>query len=327
MDFRVTEDQAALQEGIRSFCEGRVPVDALGGMEKQPLDRELHGELAEMGVFGLRLEESEGGVGLGMSEAALVFAELGRRLVTGPLIWSHLAAGLVDGAGSGECVVTGLDRTRASNEPILLEYLEGAGSVLVLEASGVRRIDAAAIEARAIATPLDPLTPLHHAAALPEGESIGDAALSARLRREGAILSAAMLLGVCESTLELAVAYGQQREQFGRPIGGFQAIKHILADMYVRQEQVRSAVYAAAATADGRGVGDVDRAVATAKLLAGEFALKNARACVQVYGGMGFTWEMPPHYYLKRVFVLQNAFGSADEHALTVGEGLEGDAG
>src|SRR5215470_14128899 len=108
MDFQRSDDQRALQEGVRSFCEGRVSFEALRALEEK-FDRALWSELAEMGVFSLRLPESRGGVGLGMADAALVFEELGRRLVPGPLVWSHLLAGQVDGAAQGECVVGGVD--------------------------------------------------------------------------------------------------------------------------------------------------------------------------------------------------------------------------
>ena len=110
MDFQPTEDQKALRDGVRSFCEGQVPNERFPDLEKSHgFDRTLWSELAEMGVFALRLSEAEAGVGLGYSDAVLVFEELGRRLVPGPLVWSHLAAGLIDGAASGETVVGGVD--------------------------------------------------------------------------------------------------------------------------------------------------------------------------------------------------------------------------
>jgi len=322
MDFRLSEDQEALQGAVRAFCERRAALDAVGDRAKAPLDRGLWSELAELGVFALREPEARGGVGLGMAEAVLVFAELGRRLVPGPLAWSHLAAPLLPGAGSGERVVGGLDLVRAASDPLLVEYFDGLDALLVLRADGVFRLDPRALAARPIGTPLDPLTPVHHVERLPAGERLAGPEAAARLRAEGAALAAALQLGVAEATLELACDWAKRREQFGRPIGSFQALKHLMADMLVRKEEARCAVWAAGATLDDPSVGDAARAVAVAKAVAGGAALKNARACIQVHGGMGYTWEMPPHYFLKRAFVLENVFGPADEHCEALAERL-----
>jgi alkylation response protein AidB-like acyl-CoA dehydrogenase len=313
MDFRLTEDQEALRDGVRAFCDGRFGVERLDETARAGgFDRDLWSELASLGVFSLRQPESEGGVGLGMADAVLVFAELGRRLVPGPAAWSHIAAPLVPGAGVGTTVVGGLDA--ADGEPVLIEHLAALDALLVVRDDGVERVDPRGLDATPVATPLDPLTPLHHAAALPRGDRIGDATLAARLRLEGAALAAAQLLGIAESTQELATAYAKEREQFGRPIGGFQSIKHLLADMFVRQEMARAAVYAAGATLDQPEVGDPARAVASAKVVAFEAAMKNARTCIQVHGGMGYTWEMAPHWYLKRAWVLGASFGASEAH-------------
>jgi alkylation response protein AidB-like acyl-CoA dehydrogenase len=306
---------------VRAFCDGRLPVEALHDLAtKGGFEAGLWREVAELGVFSLRRPESEGGVGLGSADAVVVFAELGRRLVPGPLVWTHLAAGLVPGAGAGDAVVGGLDLVRPSSEPVLVEHLDRLDALLVLRRDGVERLDPRALRASPVPTPLDPLTPLHHVPELPRGERIGGADAAARLRREGAALAAAQLLGIAEMATELAVDYAKKREQFARPIAGFQAIKHLCADMFVRQEVARAAVYAAGATLDDPGVGDLERAVASAKISAGEGAIRNARACIQVYGGMGFTWEMPPHYYLKRAWVLANVFGTTEEHEETMAQ-------
>jgi alkylation response protein AidB-like acyl-CoA dehydrogenase len=323
MDFRLTEDQQALQSGIRAFCDDRYAFENVPQLEKAPLERERHRELAEMGVFSLRLPEAQGGVGLGMAEAVLVFAELGRRVVPGPLLWSHLCAGLVPGAESGETIVGGLDRTRSSSEPLLVEYADGLDALVVLGKDGVTRFDARALAGAPIGTPLDPLTPLAHVRELPTGERIAGPDRAAQLRLEGTLLTAAICLGVAEMTAELAVEYAKKREQFDRPIASFQAIKHFAADMHVRQEMARAAVYAAGATFDDPSVGDVERAVASARVVAGEAAMKNARACVQIYGGMGYTWEMPPHYYLKRAFVLENGFTAGDQACEVIAERID----
>jgi len=321
MDFRVTEDQQALQEGIRSFCAGRVSHEQLRALEPVGgFERGLWTALAELGVFSLRQPEQEGGVGLGNAEAVLVFEELGRAVVPGPLLWSHLAAGRVEGAAQGACVVGGLDLFDAAAGPTLVEHLESLDVLLLLRPDGVARIDPAALEAHRVETPLDPLTPVWEVAALPAGVRIGDAEDARGIRLEGAALAAAMLLGMAEECVTLATAYARQREQFNRPIGSFQSIKHILADTFVRQEAARAAVYAAGATLDDPLVGDPGRAVSVAKAIAGDAAWRNARACIQVHGGMGYTWEVPVHYYLKRAWVLEQVFGTTEEHADTLAE-------
>ncbi len=89
----------------------------------------------------------------------------------------------------------------------------------------------------------------------------------------------------------------------------------MLADMLVRTEVARAAVYAAGVTLDDPSVGDAGRAVAAAKITAGEAAVKNGKAAIQVHGGMGFTWEVDAHLYLKRAWVLDTAFGTPDAHS------------
>lgn len=321
MDFQPTEDQKALRDGIRSFCEGQVPNERYPELEKtKGFDRALWGELAEMGIFSLRLPESEGGVGLGYADSVLVFEELGRRLVPGPLVWTQLAAGLVDGAADGTTVVGGLDLIGSNAGPHLVEHLESLDALIVLRADGVYRVDPRALKGEPVEFPLDPLTPVHHVADLPQGEKIADAARAARLRLEGAALVAGQQLGVAEGALDLANEYAKGREQFGRTIGSFQAVKHMLAEMFVRQEAARAGAYNGGATLDAPEVADVERAVAAAKITAGEAAIRNGRSCIQVHGGMGFTWEVLAHYYFKRAWVLENLFGTQDEHAERIAE-------
>jgi alkylation response protein AidB-like acyl-CoA dehydrogenase len=325
VDFQPTEDQKALRDGVRSFCEGQIPNERFPDLEKsRGFDRTLWNELAEMGVFSLRLPEEESGVGLGYSDTVLVFEELGRRLVPGPLVWSHLAAGLIDGAASGETVVGGLDLCGRHATPIVIEHLESLDALLVLRPDGIERLDPQDLVASKAEIPLDPLTPVHHVDALPKGEQIGDARAAAHMRLEGAAIVSGQLLGLAEGALDLANEYAKSREQFGRPIGGFQAVKHILAEMFVRQEAARAGAYNAGATLDTPEVANVERAVSSAKLTAGEGAIRNARSCIQVHGGMGFTWEVIAHYYLKRAWVLENVFGTQDEHAERIAEILEG---
>ncbi len=318
MDFQLSDDQKALRDTLRDFLDGTFPVEKLVEFEKSTaLDRDLWASLAEMGVFGLRLAEDDGGVGLGSADAVIVFAELGRRLIPGPLAWTHLAAGFIDGAAAGETIVGGLDLCGAdAGEPYLVEHLDSIDVLLLLRPDGVYRVDPKALSGTPVETPLDPHTPLTHVKALPEGEQVLDATGAAKLRFEGAALVSGQLLGIAEASLELANAYAKEREQFNRPIGGFQAMKHMLADMFVRQEVCRAAAYNAGASLDAPDVASVDRAVSSAKVTCGEAALRNARACIQVHGGMGYTWEVPAHFFMKRTWVLSSVFGDEDEHAL-----------
>jgi alkylation response protein AidB-like acyl-CoA dehydrogenase len=320
MDFRLNDDQEALKKGVRDWSEGELTIERLRQLEGKAVDRRLWTAIAELGVFALTAPESAGGLGLGAADAVLVFEELGRKLAPGPLVATHLATRLgIDGAGTGRTVVGLIEPGPA---PLLIEHKSSLDLLLVLRPDGIERLDPKALRSKPVATPLDPLTPVDQIESLPRGEIVGSASLAAEVRRLGTALAAAELIGIAQASLDLALDYAKMREQFGRPIGSFQAIKHLLADMYVRLEVARAGVYAAGATIDQTDVGDVDRAVASAKLVAHEAAEKNTRAAIQIHGGMGYTWEVPVHYYLKRAWVLATAFGGREEHEEAIARGL-----
>ncbi|MER6139048.1 acyl-CoA dehydrogenase family protein [Streptomyces sparsogenes] len=327
MDFRLTDDQRALRAGVRELLEGRFPRERLrAAVDGGPpvVDRALWRGLGGAGFFALRLREADGGVGLGLPEAVLAFEEAGRALLPGPLVATHLAAGVVEGAAEGRAVVTALDVAGdgagdgagvEDGAGALVEHLASADAVLAIGAPGDGDIEAlpAAGLARA-ARPVrsvDPATPLHrlpHPDRVPcpdrvaYSDRLADPARLAgprsagRFRREAVLLTAALQLGSAARTVEMAVRHARERFQFGRPIGAFQAVQHLCAGMLVRAETARSVVYAAAVTEDA---GEV----AAAKLLADEAAVRNARDCLQVHGGMGFTWEADVHLHLKRAWV------------------------
>ncbi|WP_327696728.1 acyl-CoA dehydrogenase family protein [Streptomyces sp. NBC_00459] len=284
MRFQLSEDQRALQTGVRGLLAARFGREqlraALGVGEAPELDRGLWRELGTAGFFSLRLPEEAGGVGLGLPEAVLAFEEAGRVLLPGPLIATQLAAGVVPGAATGETVVTVVD---------------GGGVVEWLGAADVVRGDA---EGAAVLRSVDPLTPLHRVADPDSGDRT-DVLLTS-------LLTAAEQLGTAARVCELAAQHARTREQFGRPIGAFQAVQQLCAGILVRVELARAAVYAAAVTVD-----PVD--IAAARLLADEAAVRGARDCLQVHGGMGFTWESDVHLYLKRAWVRARRPGSVTE--------------
>ncbi|MFI8892018.1 acyl-CoA dehydrogenase family protein [Streptomyces paradoxus] len=244
------------------------------------LDRGLWRALGDLGLFALRVPEADGGVGLGLPEAVLVFEEVGRALLPGPLVATHLAAGAVPGAATGETVVAAVDGG-------LVEWLA--------EADAVRGDSAGAVPLRS----LDPLTPLHRVPA-------GRPAPASGTDPVAILLTAAEQLGTATRVCELATQHARAREQFGRPIGAFQAVAHLCAGILVRAETARAAVYAAAVTADPADI-------AAARILAEEAAVRGARDCLQVHGGMGFTWESEVHLHLKRAWVRAQRAGGVTE--------------
>ncbi|MGA2519923.1 MAG: acyl-CoA dehydrogenase family protein [Acidimicrobiales bacterium] len=328
MDFELSEDEQALAEGVRRLCAGRFPLERVRAGEGGPsvFDEAGWSELAEAGVFALRLPEADGGLGLPTSAAAVVFEELGRALVPGPLLASHLAASVVPGSAEGKVVVGAVRRpgagarAGASAPPIVVEHLGSLGALVVVGDDGLAVVDPADLDAVPVQRSLDPLTPLWRVAELPAGQQVGDARDAARWRRDARILGGALLVGLAGATVDLAVAYAKDREQFGKPIGSFQAVKHLCADMLVRAEVARAAVHAAAVTVDQPDVGDEERAAAGAALLAAEAAIANGRTCIQVHGGMGFTWEVPAHLYLMRARMLAAGLDPADDLAELVAD-------
>ncbi|MBW3664182.1 MAG: acyl-CoA/acyl-ACP dehydrogenase [Actinobacteria bacterium] len=308
MHLDLDDEERALQAGIRELIRGRFPFDRV----RAGFDRTDWKQLADAGVFALRIAESEGGLGLGMTHATVVYEELGRALVPGPLVATGLAAAAVDGAAIGDRVV-GL--VEGATHPHIVEHPGDLDDLLVLAPKRIGHVDPRSLDLQPVARPLDPLTPVAALDPLPEGELVGETWAAGRFHLEGAVLTAALQLGIALETTDRAVAFAKQREQFGRPIGSFQAVKHLCADMLVRAEVARAAVYAAAVHLDDPASGDVDRAVATAKICADDAALANAKSNIQVHGGMGFTWEAHEHLFLKRAAVLAARFERAESHA------------
>lgn len=313
MDFELSTDQEALVDGVQSLLAGRFPIETVRGLEDHGgVDRGLWAELGDTGVFSLHLSEDQGGVGLGWADTVLVFEQLGRFLVPGPLVATALAAGLVEGAASGQTVVGVVERTEGT---AYIEYCDQIDTLLILDATGIHQVDPKSVNAVGEPRPLDPLVPVSLAAELPQGEPVADADASRLFALRGGVLTSALQLGLAVATTEQAVAYAKERMQFGKPIGAFQAVKHICADMLGRAEVCRAAVYEAGVTLDDSSVGDPARAASTARILANESASANGKDCVQVHGGMGYTWEIDAHLYIKRAWVLETVFGSSDHHA------------
>ena len=141
----------------------------------------------------------------------------------------------------------------------------------------------------------------------------------------GALATAAQQLGVTQKLIDLAVAYALERRQFGAPIGSFQAIKHMLADLQVKLEYARPGVYRAAHSL-ARGVPTASSDVSMARVAAGEAAWAATRTALQVHGAIGYTWEQDLHIWMRRAWSLDGLWGSGAEHRRRLSEALLDDA-
>ncbi len=328
MDLTLGPEETAVRDAIRGVLAERLPlgrVRAVAGTEPG-IDEALWREAGGLGWFGLGLPEAAGGAGYGAAEEMLLFVELGRALTPGPWLGTVLAAHALAAAPAlaeaWRAVLAGELRIALVDDPADalgdgvargVADAGAAGGFLVLGGGAARYLPATthglALEGRPSIDPTRRLGDVRFdgVAAPPLG---GDAAT---LRTLATLLAAAEAVGVAERTLEDSVEYAKVRQQFGRPIGSFQAVKHRCADMAVRAEVARSlTTFAAVALAEGEAA--APRHVAAAKVLATDAALANAADNVQNHGGMGFTWEADAHLYLKRAWLLEHALGTRAAH-------------
>jgi alkylation response protein AidB-like acyl-CoA dehydrogenase len=273
--------------------------------------------MAGQGWFGLAVPEELGGVGLGWVEAAIVLEAVGAAVAPAPVLGQLVALDSLAATGwaprlvAGEAVAAVAARLDepAADVPV-------ADVVVVADEDRLVAIDLSA--QRPEPEPAMDLTRQvgwlrRSAVADAPRIELGGASEVARFLDVAAVAYAAELLGCAQRVLDLSVAYAKEREQFGRPIGSFQAIKHRCADMLVDVEGMRSAVYWAAWCVSVR---DPDSSVAasTAKSWCSDAATRVAASGLQVHGGIGFTWEHDLHLYLKRIQLDATAFGDARFH-------------
>jgi hypothetical protein len=185
--------------------------------------------------------------------------------------------------------------------------VDGGASNLLLycSAEGVRLLQHDV--ARADATSIDSTLQLQTIRLAVTRELAADPA-DGPIGRRVSLLIAAQMSGMADATRDMAVEYAKLREQFGKPIGAFQAIKHMCSDMAIRAEAARALVVYAAANADA-GAADAGLDIAAAVLVAADAALKNAAINIQIHGGFGFTAECNAHHFLKRATVFERMAG------------------
>jgi alkylation response protein AidB-like acyl-CoA dehydrogenase len=313
MDLLPSRDQLDMMATVEQFLDRGLPSSqrhALVDTGKPP-DQALWRGAAELGIFALGLPEEAGGADCPIVEETLVFQALGRGLAPIGFIASVLAARLAHARGD----YTLRDEIAAGEKRVALAIPADSGfdvfdlddAELIVGAADPVRLFSSESATGTTAECIDPSVRLTRSSDLPEPLAAPPGSANG-IRSLGALLTAAMLVGIAETARDASVSYAKERVQFGRPIGTNQAIKHRCADMAMGAEAAASLLhFAALALRDGRP--DVEFQVAAAKRMATHAALENARANVQIHGGMGFTWEHDAHLLLTRAHVLEHVFG------------------
>ena len=313
MDLLPSAEQAEIASSARAFLAAEVPMTAVrASADRAGVDRDLWTRVGALGWFGLGLDEASGGVGYGAPEEVLLFREIGRFLAPGPFVASALAARVAATGGDSATAAAVLEGRTVVGlaEPFGDRYrlldATHADLVLTVDANGAVLTERSAWGDVEPAVAMDPTVELAYALA-PDGPPIA-VATGPAIADRGAVLTAAMLVGTAEATRDMSAQYAKDREQFGKPIGSFQAVKHRCADMAVRCEVTLDLTIYAALLFDAAAA-DAPLHVASAKALAGEYAIANAFDNVQNHGGIGVTWEHDAHLFVKRAHVAASTFG------------------
>jgi alkylation response protein AidB-like acyl-CoA dehydrogenase len=353
MPIAITSEHQDLADSVRSLVARAVPSEMLHAAMETPADKIVNPPpywqaAAEQGLQGVHLAESVGGQGFGILELAVVLAEFGYGAVPGPFVPSAIASALISAhdpdanlltdlaagaAIAAYALESGLTATRHDGGLVIrgearVVPAAAQASVLVLpvaidggEEWAVLSADQLEIEP---VTSVDPLRPIAQVRA--DAVQLGDDAVLTNLSRGIAhalisTLLSAEAVGVARWATDTASAYAKIREQFGRPIGQFQAVKHKCAEMIADTERATAAVWDAARAIDearengwARGASAFEFAAAVAATLAPAAAQRCTQDCIQVHGGIGFTWEHDAGVYYRRALILAASFGRGADY-------------
>ena len=314
MKFSFTDDQRMFAEGLRDLLVNECPTSLVrevweDGSGHSPA---LWNRLAEMGVLSILVPEQFGGMGGSYVDAVLLFQELGRAAAPGPVLetmavaapalaGTEHGAGLVDGSAVATLWVDDSPYVAHAHAADLIlcrdSVLTGFGSVDAHGIDGARRLftvdGGRSSAANATVNGVDPSDAM-------------------------ALATAAYMIGLGERMIEIAAEYARQREQFGKPIGSFQAVKHLMSDALLKVEFAKAPTYRAAHSL-ATGAPTATRDVSMAKALAGEAAYRSSRGSMQVHGGIGYTWEADLQLFMKKSWALMRAYGDSVHHRRRVG--------
>jgi alkylation response protein AidB-like acyl-CoA dehydrogenase len=332
MDFTFTEDQLLFQESVRDFLVNEVTPERIRASWETESGRDvaLWGQLAELGLTGMTVPEEHGGLGMTELDFVLLAQECGYVALPEPLVHTVMIAVPILKDIGGELAAQWLPKIAAGEAKVVVGLEQ---NLLVEDAHVADLLLLQSGDTLVAATPdqvslrhnesVDPSRKLFAVEILSGATTVasGDqaATLVANALNRGALACAAQALGLAQRMIDLSVQYTSERQQFGKPIGSFQAVKHHMANIAVRLEYAKAPTHRAAyAIAQGQAV--AAHAVSHAKLVACEAANLAAKNSHQVHGAMGYTWEVDLHIFMKKAWALANTWGDAGFHKTRVGE-------
>lgn len=325
MRFGFTEEQLLLRDALREFLVKECPaarIRELWASDTGHSER-LWKQLAEIGVLGLQVPEADGGLGRDETDGVLLWQEVGHAALGGSLIpTAAVAAPLLAGCSlAGEWlprIAEGRARVAVGHPSLPFVSEADAADLLLLPAgdelhalppaaAGLVRRPANDPSRRLFEVRFEPTS----ATRIASGDAAA-AALDSAFDR-GALAAAAQAIGAADRLVEMACSHARERRQFDAPIGSFQAIKHMLANVSVRLEYARPVVHRAAYSVAHRLPARATD-VSHAKLAATQAALLAARTALQVHGAIGYTWEQDLHLWMRRAWSLDLDWGGAPLH-------------
>jgi len=320
MRFAFTEDQLLFAAGLRDMLSKECPPSRVRAVwdDGSGHDPALWAQLVEMGVLSMLVPESAGGMGGTEVDLVLLLEELGRAAVPGPVLETAavVAPALASSLEAGVSVIgTAALEPGPSGGVVTAPYVPHAqvAEVVLVPGGIVRTAGATLTDVEGI----DGGRRLYEVTGPVEAFAYDEDLAFDR----GALAASAYLVGLSSWMIDTAAEYARQREQYGRPIGVNQAVKHLLADALLKVEFAKPALYRAAWSVS---VGEPTRArdVSMAKAFASDAAYRATRSSMQVHGAIGYTWEADLQLWMKKAWALQRAWGDATWHRRRVADAV-----
>ena len=331
MNFTFSEEQQLAAETVRRILADTCTPEHLRAQMKkgEARDTARWQALVDSGLASMLVPEAAGGMALEAIDFVQIAEACGYAALPEPLV-EHAGVAMPLLAATGHQTpllspaVTG-EATIAVGHPInpWVADADTASALLLHHIGEVHLVDAAQVSLTR-ETSIDPFRRLFRVDWTPTAATrITDAVTGKALWNDaldrGALFAAAQCLGLAQRSINLAVEYAKGRQQFGKPIGSYQAVKHLLANAQVKVEFSRPVLHAAAAQFADRSAHSRAR-ISHAKLVAGEAADLATRTAIQVHGAMGYSWEVDVHFFLKRALALTYAWGDPAFHRARVAE-------